>query len=426
MDTMLRQMFATTFDRDDVLGQARQVGAVTRLRDIHPADLGLSLVHCAMGDETRSIATARRAYSSITGYTPEESSFYDRFTPGLVALMKGLFEHALASATREQRAALAGALAGSGLVDVEAIDGSQITLPAAAADEFPSTCDAHGGVKLTATLSVLFQTITAITLTDAKTHDRKALKLPRWLHDRLILIDRGYADHGLWATIEDRQGFFLTPLKASTMPRIESVRAGVGQHHVGQKLSGDLRYWGIVDVDAEFNVRRRGRWTFRVVRVPVWIEVRGQDYWEQDHLWFVTNLPPELFSPEQLATLYRFRWEVEQLFKTLKTVGRLDHLRSANPNVIHTFIYATLLGVVLSHDICALMRRCRPEVEPSPYRVTALLLVHLPSIVAAINTRRLADVLEVFIAALWREGVNPNPGRPYKATEYALDLASCG
>jgi putative transposase len=313
MDTMLRQMFATTFDRDDVLGQARQVGAVTRLRDIHPADLGLSLVHCAMGDETRSIATARRAYSSITGYTPEESSFYDRFTPGLVALMKGLFEHALASATREQRAALAGALAGSGLVDVEAIDGSQITLPAAAADEFPSTCDAHGGVKLTATLSVLFQTITAITLTDAKTHDRKALKLPRWLHDRLILIDRGYADHGLWATIEDRQGFFLTPLKASTMPRIESVRAGVGQHHVGQKLSGDLRYWGIVDVDAEFNVRRRGRWTFRVVRVPVWIEVRGQDYWEQDHLWFVTNLPPELFSPEQLATLYRFRWEVEGL-----------------------------------------------------------------------------------------------------------------
>jgi hypothetical protein len=107
---------------------------------------------------------------------PEESSFYDRFTPGQVALMKGMFERALTSATREHRAALAGALAGSGLVDVEAIDGSQITLPASATDEFPSTCDAHGGVKLTATLSVLFQTVTGITLTDAKTHDRKALK----------------------------------------------------------------------------------------------------------------------------------------------------------------------------------------------------------------------------------------------------------
>jgi putative transposase len=425
MDTTLRQMFANTFDREAVLVQARQVGAVTRLRDIHPADLGLSLVHCAMGDETRSIATARRAYSSITGYTPEESSFYDRFTPGLVALMKGLFDRALASATREQRAALAEVLAGSGLVDIEAIDGSQITLPASAAAEFPSTCDDHGGVKLTATLSVLFQTVTAITLTDAKTHDRKALKLPRWLHDRLMLLDRGYADHGLWTSIADRQGFFLTPLKESTMPRIALVRSGVGQHHVGQKLSGDFRYWGIVDVDAEFNVRKKGKRTFRVVRVPVWIEVRGEDYWELDHLWFVTNLPPERFSPEQLALIYRLRWEVEQLFRTLKVVGRLDHLRSANPHVIHTFIYATLLGMVLSHDICALMRRCRPEVEPSQYRVTALLLTHLPSIVAALGTRLQAAVLDAFISALWREGVNPNPGRPYKATEYAWDLESC-
>ena len=63
--------------------------------------------------------------------------------------------------------------------EVELTDGSQITLPAAAADRFPSTNEGHGGVKLTAALSVLFQTINDITLTDAKTHDRKALKVPR-------------------------------------------------------------------------------------------------------------------------------------------------------------------------------------------------------------------------------------------------------
>jgi len=106
-----------------------------------------------------------------------------------------------------------------------------------------------------------------------------------------------------------------------------------------------------------------------------------------------------------------------------KMVGRLDHLQSANPHVIHTFIYATLLGMVLSHDLCALMRRCDPIVEPSPYRVTAILLMYLPSIIAAIATRRLSSVLRSFEAALWREGVNPNPGRPYRSTTYARDLA---
>ena len=423
MLTTMRKMFANTFNNDDVLKWAREVGAVERLRDIHPADLCLAIIHCAMGDETRSIATARRAFFTITGYMPEESSFYDRFTEGSVALMKLLFERALGTATQEQRSVLAAALKGSGLVDIEAIDGSQITLPASASDSFPSTSADHGGVKLTATLSVLYQSINSITLTDAKRHDRKALTLPRWLHGRLLLLDRGYADHGLWATIEDRKGYFLTPLKSTTMPRIKTIRSGVGKAHVGQKLSGDLRYWQTVDVDADFTVRKQGRRTFRVVRVPVSHDLPDGRV-EIVHLWFVTNLPPELFSAEQLATIYRFRWEVEQLFRTLKMVGRLDHLHSANPHVIHTFIFATLLGMVLSHDLCALMRRCRPDVEPSQYRVTALLLTYLPSIINAFGTRHLSTVLEAFETALWREGVNPNPGRPYRSTVYACELAN--
>jgi len=422
MLTTLRQMFKNAFNRNDVLGWAKEVGALRRLREIHPADFALAITHCAMGDETRSIATARRAFFTNTGYMPEESSFYDRFTAGSVALMKRLFERAQAAATRERRAALAAALKESGLVDIEAIDGSQITLPASAAQVYPSTSPDHGGVKLTAALSVLYQTLTAITVTDAKTHDRKALTLRRWLHGRLLLLDRGYADHRLWATIEDRGGFFLTPLKSATMPVIGAIRSGVGKAHLGKVLSGDLRYWKTVDVDAQFKLRKGGRRTFRVVRVTVCVD-SPDGGWEERLLWFVTNLSPEQFSPEQIATIYRFRWEVEQLFRTLKMVGRLDHLQSANPHVIHTFIYATLLGMVLSQDLCALMRRCRPDVEPSPYRVTALLLMYLPSIIAAVGSRRLPTVLEVFEAALWREGVNPNPGRPYRSTTYARELA---
>jgi len=422
MINTMHELFTSTFQHDDVLRWAREVGALERLREIHPADMCLALTNCAMGDETRSIATARRAFFTLTGFMPEESSFYKRFNEGLVVLMKRLFERAVAAGTLEQRQVLAAALEGSGIIDVEAIDGSQITLPAAASDRFPSTNENHGGVKLTAALSVLFQTINSVALTDARTHDRKALKLPRWIHGLLCLLDRGYADHRLWATIEDRRGYFLTPLKSSTMPRISAVRSGVGKAHVGKALSEELRYFGEVDVDADFSVRKRGRRTFRVVRVPVNRDLPDGRV-ETVYLWFATNLPPELFSPRQLATIYRFRWEVEQLFRTLKMVGRLDHLRSANPHVIHTFIYATLLGMVLSHDICALMRRKKPGCEPSPYRVTSLLLMYLPSIIAVLGTRKLRPTLKALERALWREGVNPNPGRPYRSTIYAEEIS---
>jgi putative transposase len=421
MINTMHELFASTFQQDDVLQWARETGALERLREIHPADMCLALTNCAMGDETRSIATARRAFFTLTGFMPEESSFYKRFNEGLVILMKRLFESAVAAGSLEQRQVLAAALEGSGIIDIEAIDGSQISLPASASGRFPSTNENHGGVKLTAALSVLFQTINSVALTDARTHDRKALKMPRWIHGLLCLLDRGYADHRLWATIEDRKGYFLTPLKSSTMPRISTVRSGVGKAHVGKELSGELRYFGEVDVDAEFTVRKRGLRTFRVVRVPVEREL-PDGHIETVYLWFATNLPPELFSPRQLATIYRFRWEVEQLFRTLKMVGRLDHLRSANPHVIHTFIYATLLGMVLSHDICGLMRREKPGCEPSPYRVTSLLLMYLPSIIATLGTRKLRPALKAFERALWRECVNPNPGRPYRSTIYAEEI----
>jgi len=421
MINTMQELFASTFQHDDVLQWAREMGALQRLREIHPADMCLALTNCAMGDETRSIATARRAFFTLTSYMPEESSFYKRFNEGLVALMKRLFERAVAASSFEQRQVLAAALEGTGIIDIEAIDGSQITLPAAASEKFPSTNENHGGVKLTAALSVLYQNINAVTLTDAKTHDRKALKLPRWIHGLLCLLDRGYADHRLWATIEDRQGYFLTPLKSSTMPRIRAVRSGVGKAHVGKDLSGELRYFGEVDVDADFTVRKRGHRTFRVVRVPVERNLPDGRV-ETVYLWYATNLPAELFSPQQLATIYRFRWEVEQLFRTLKMVGRLDHLKSANPNVIHTFIYATLLGMVLAHDICALMRREKPGCEPSPYRVTSLLLMYLPAIISVLGTRKFRPTLKAFEHALWREGVNPNPGRPYRSTIYAQEI----
>ena len=421
MHTTLRALFARTFDREMILHQAKNVNAIERLRDIHPADFGLSLISCAIGDEQRSIATARRMFFEITQYMPEESSFYNKFNAGTVELMKQLYLNAVANATKEQRIHLSKVFRDTGILDIHAIDATQVTLPASAAKAFPSTHDEHGGIKLTTTLSVLYQVIMGVIVTCARTHDRKALRLPRWLHGLLLLLDRGYADFRLYADIEDRKGYFISPLKANCIPIITRIRKGLGQCHLGKLLDGTLPYQRIVDVDAEFKVRKRGRRQFRVVGVMVPHQLPNGTL-EEVMLWFVTNLPPDKFNPEQVATIYRFRWEVEMLFHTLKAVGRLDQLKTSNRYVIETFVYATLLAMVLAHEICAQMHRKRRHCEPSVYRVSALLLRSLPSIIEAIGTPDEIDRLQTFESALWREGVNPNPGRPYKLKQYAQEL----
>jgi len=146
----------------------------------------------------------------------------------------------------------------SGILDVLAIDASQVSLPAAAAEQLPSTSKVHGGFKLKATLSLLFQKIQRVDITNARTHDRKALKLPRWLNGQLLLLDRGYSDHRLFRTIEDRKGFFLTRIKESSVPVTTAIRSGLGRKHVGETLSGELPYRGVVDLDARFRLRGGG------------------------------------------------------------------------------------------------------------------------------------------------------------------------
>jgi Transposase DDE domain len=304
--TTLSSIFARLFDRNAVLGRARQLGALKRERAIHPHDLLLALVRCAVGDEHRSVATARRQFQELTGFMPEESSFYDRLSPGFAALAWETFLRTLAHANRAQRRQVARAL-GIHVRDVRVVDASIVTLPERAAERFPSTDAKHGGFKVTATLSVLEDLLLTTHVTDARRHDRKAFELPPpdQLRGVLWIMDRGYSDHRLFAQIDDGQGFFLVRLKSSSVPTITTIRSGLAKSRRGQQLERTLPVFGVVDLDARFSVGRGSR-VFRVVGIPVHKNKRGQPDW----IWLATNLPPRV-AAKTVGAFYRLRWAVE-------------------------------------------------------------------------------------------------------------------
>lgn len=417
MDTTLRSLFARLFDRERVLERARQLGAIERVRALHPFDVVLAVVACASGDEHRSVATARRMYHRLTGFMPEESSFYERLRPGLDELTWELFVDTLSRANRVQRRQIARAL-GLRVRDVRAVDGSQVTLPARAAAAFPSTDARLGGFKVTATLSVLHDLLVTAHVTDARQHDRKAFSLPDDTRDVLWLADRGYSDHTLFAQIADGGGSFVIRLKSCSEPTVTKIRSGLAQRHLRAPLERTLPVFGVVDLDACFNVGRARR-SFRVVAIPVAKNKHGDPDW----IWLATNLPESL-SAEGVGTLYRLRWCVENLFRSIKSVGRLDELATGKPVIVRIFIAATLVGLVLSQALCAAMRAERPRCEPSLHRVFALLLANLTALIAAVARGELRRFLPGFIAALWREGLNPNPGRPYAFRRHLATVAA--
>lgn len=56
-------------------------------------------------------------------------------------------------------------------------------------------------------------------------------------------------------------------------------------------------------------------------------------------------------SPEQVLEIYRFRWQIELVFKRLKSLLRLEDLPAKDPDLARAFLYAKLLAALLLEEL---------------------------------------------------------------------------
>lgn len=68
-----------------------------------------------------------------------------------------------------------------------------------------------------------------------------------------------------------------------------------------------------------------------------------------DFVILITNIDPELITPEVIGTIYRIRWTIELIFKTWKSYFNLQKsLNGYRETRIECFIYATLIVCLLT------------------------------------------------------------------------------
>jgi hypothetical protein len=75
-----------------------------------------------------------------------------------------------------------------------------------------------------------------------------------------------------------------------------------------------------------------------------------------DWLIFVTNVPAVMLSIEQVALLYRVRWQIELVFKLWKSYCRLDHIQGLRRERILFELYAKMIGIILTQFLLAPLR----------------------------------------------------------------------
>ena len=69
------------------------------------------------------------------------------------------------------------------------------------------------------------------------------------------------------------------------------------------------------------------------------------------YMLLLTSTREDQLSPEQVLETYRFRWQIELVFKRLKSLLRLDDLPARDPELARTALFAKLLGALLLEQL---------------------------------------------------------------------------
>lgn len=354
-DSQIRGSLTTLISPRRVRALARELGVVRRRRKVDVVALVYSLVLGFASGNRRTLAGLRRAYERVTGTSLVASAFYDRFNVALARLMKRLvldaFESAAAHRPRLHRAFRT-------FQQVLIADGTVIRLHEALSASFPSVWPNHmpASAKLHMVINAIGRGPCRVRISHGCRQDVRLLRVGAWVRDKLLMFDLGYFQGLLFHRIGQHGGFFLTRLKPHCNPVLVSSAHSKHQRFVGQKLQHVLPHIGTdsLEFDAELHSDSRKQGP----RHPITTTVRVVGVWnavEHRHHLYVTNVPPHRLAAAHLAGVYAARWEVELLFRELKTHYRIDDLRSRRRSVTECLLYASLLTLVASRRLHRLL-----------------------------------------------------------------------
>ncbi len=251
-------------------------------------------------------------------------------------------------------------------MSVFAIDGSKFTLPAS--DEIRAHFDPDSGLQnvgkghypqaLVSTAFDVFRRIpVARTVMPNNTSERKeAMTMLARMPRGIVLFERGYPSYEfILYMVKNYTGHFLFRCPASsTFPAVESFLASGADDGIIEIAPSDT-YRSKLSAAAR---RELSSLTVRVVRV---ILPNGETA-----VYLTDLLDSATFSREEIADLYRRRWEVETHYRDEKVHLNVETFHTRGVNGIHQELFAVAIMAVIARTLMALsMELASDDEEPA-------------------------------------------------------------
>jgi putative transposase len=344
------------FSNDLIETLARDTGFLKRNRKIRVVAFFWTLVLGFSAGKTRTIAGLRRMYELATGQTLAPSAFFGRFSPALVQLLKACVDLSLAQF--RLLSSLPETLAAD-LRDVFVADSTVFKLHDALRPSYRGSRrkNTPAAAKLHGIFSVTGKGKSTIALSGENVADVRNLVVGEWVRGALLLFDRGYFCYALLTRIKQLGGAFISPLKMKANPRIVrfflppknvALKEGTHMHNVPKLLRGETFD---AEVEIEFYPKhKRGQGRSRIVKERFRVVGIHNPDSQKDHFYMTSLLPAQL-PPNAVQAMYRARWEIELLFKELKSGYRLNQISSSKKEISEALIYAALVTLLASRRL---------------------------------------------------------------------------
>lgn len=412
----VQRTLLAVFDRNFVEKTAKTTGFLKRKRKVLPLELFIAVISSCAKGRSGTFAQIWREYCRLTGIDVAYKPFHNQ-------LVKPEFEdflHTLAVAAMQKLSSPACRAARTSLEKFEDVlvqDGSGFCVHHELSECFPRRFGhwgADAGVEMHATMSLLSDQLTRVSITADSAPERPHLPRPDELKHKLILADRGYQDHAYAVAVKNAGGDVLV---RSQTPNPQTVK----YWHDGRKCCPanpvffkrliEQHPYSNFDLDASYP--KRGL-SFRTV--SLWIEEK------HSRITLLTTLERRRFSAEKIGEIYRLRWQIEILFKEMKSHAGLGKWLTRKESLVRATIWssviATLLKRYLSHS------SVRGGAGCSTLRCAEVLRTEMPQLLDVIGRRKpLGQPLKRLMNYLSSYGVRAHRTRDQTSGRYSCGLA---
>jgi hypothetical protein len=276
-------------------------------------------------------------------------------------------------------------------------DGSSFAIHDGLREVFPGRFKTikPAAVELHPTMDLLCDAPTTVVLTPDTANEQAFLPAPASLRARVLLADRICIDLYYLRRVQEEGGFFFIRAKAGMNPQVmEALRED------GKRLRS-LRNKPLQTIHTKLPKRQRFdlgvQW--QVDGGPLCLRlIISWNRQTQSFVYLLTNLPATRYPLEISCRAYKWRWQVELLFKEWKSYANLRAFDTEKPAIVEGLIWIAIAAALkrfLAHITQLLME------VPRSTRKVAMCAVHvLGAIIQAVQSGDVAGLHAALEAAI--------------------------